>query len=293
MIRHDSHTIRCIFFGIARACSSICSDILTYRTGYRWLPRCQKPAVSSQLASQRVKFAKQILRLSAAALREKISLSLDGVVLSMPPTDAIDRKNYCVHGITHMYRQPGESAHPDLAGANPYAAQIPVSRCFPLWGGISAGGFAAVVWHENKKLNTGLWVRALRAGKLKDAIRSLKPVKARGPWTVLADGEKFLWSVDSTAAYERDKIALWRVPPSSPDLNPVEKMWGWVRKQLRAMDLADLKAKRPVPGRLAYKTRIRNLLKTKRAQTAATKFALSLKTVCKAVVRAKGARTRH
>ena len=118
--------------------------------GYRWLPRCQKPAASSQLAAQRLAFARRVLRMSAAALREKMSLSLDGVVLSMPPRDATDRHNYCLHGTSHMYRLPQESAHPDLAGMTAYAEQIPASRCFPLWGGISAGGFAIVTWHKQK-----------------------------------------------------------------------------------------------------------------------------------------------
>ena len=136
-------------------------------------------------------------------------------------------------------------------------------------------------------------MKALRAGKLKAAIRTLSPVLPAGPWAVLADGEKFLWAADSKAAYAADGITLWRVPPSSPDLNPVEKMWGWLRKQLRRMDLADLKAKRPVPGRAAYQARIRNVLKTQRAQVVAAKCALSLKSVCKAVIKAGGARTRH
>ena len=41
------------------------------------------------------------------------------------------------------------------------------------------------------------------------------------------------------AAYRAQKIRLWGVPPKSPDLNPIEMLWGWLRKKLRLMDLAE------------------------------------------------------
>ena len=110
---------------------------------------------------------------------------------------------------------------------------------------------------------------------------------------MLADGEKFLWAAASRAAYVADGIALWRVPPSSPDFNPVGKMWGWLRKRLRPMGLMDLKSKGQAPGKAAYKRRIRNLVNTKSAQGAAAKFVLRLKSVSKVVVKGNGARTRR
>ena len=47
-------------------------------------------------------------------------------------------------------------------------------------------------------------------------------------------------------AYAFKNIQLWDVPPKSPDLNPIEMFWGWIRKKLRSMDLADLRTKRPL-----------------------------------------------
>ena len=44
--------------------------------------------------------------------------------------------------------------------------------------------------------------------------------------------------------------------------------------------LRALEAKRPVPGKTAYKARIRNFLRSKRAQAVAAKFAASMKSVC-------------
>eukprot|EP00973_Karenia_brevis_P074614 10369420-Karenia_brevis.AAC.1 len=53
-------------------------------------------------------------------------------------------------------------------------------------------------------------------------------------------------------------------------------------------DLEDLRAGRPVPGKTAYKERIRRLLKTKRAQKAAANYAKSWRGVCKLIVKNKG-----
>ena len=64
-------------------------------------------------------------------------MSMDGVILTVPPTDVVDRRNFVWEGETHMYRKPEERALPGLAGACPYAEQIPLSRAIPLWGGIS------------------------------------------------------------------------------------------------------------------------------------------------------------
>ena len=90
------------------------------------------------------------------------------------------------------------------------------------------------------------------------------------------------------AAYVRHKVTLMKLPAKSPDLNPVERMWGWARKQLRAMDLADLKAGRPVPGRTAYVERIKRLLRKPAAQQVAKNFFFGLRSTAKLVHKAKG-----
>ena len=56
--------------------------------------------------------------------------------------------------------------------------------------------------------------------------------------------------------YTRTRVSLWKIPPRSPDLNPVEKFWAWLRKGLRKRDLKDAVAKRPVLGKTAYKARV-------------------------------------
>ena len=90
------------------------------------------------------------------------------------------------------------------------------------------------------------------------------------------------------------KISMSSLPSRSPDLNSVERFRGWLKKKLKRMDLADAMKKRPVLGKTAYKARVRNILKTKKAQTMAATYANinSFRKACKEVVKKKGAATR-
>lgn len=128
----------------------------------------------------------------------------------------------------------------------------------------------------------------MSSGKLVTAITNLKPVKKRGPWKVLCDNEGFLQAAVATAAHRAAGITLWRIPSKSPDLNPIERVWSHLRKKLRAMDLADAVAKRPVLGKTAYVARVKRLVKTKWFQKTSANCALGLKKVCREVVAKKG-----
>ena len=105
---------------------------------------------------------------------------------------------------------------------------------------------------------------------------------------VLCDNESFLRAKESLKAYKKFNIKLWDNAARSPDLNPIERFWAWLRKALLHMDMADLKAGREVPGKTAYKERVRRLLKTARAQKAAANHAKSWRKTCQIVVKRKG-----
>ena len=259
------------------------------KTGYKWLPRSQKRKYSGPQQEKRLAFARAVLRLSTAKLREKLCMALDGVVLSMPPEKAVERFNYCVGAESNMWRKPGEANLTNLAGANEYKKQVPLSRAIPLWGGVSAGGFAPVLWHRTHKTNVEEWSSAVRQGKLTNAIRSLNPVKRDGPYTVLCDGEKFLTARQSMVAYRAKKVTLWVCPAKSPDLNPVEMFWGWLRQRLLRMDLLDLKKKRKPLCKDAYTLRIKTVLKSTKAQQVASRCAKKLRGSCQQVVTMLGA----
>ena len=235
-----------------------------------------------------MKFARGVLRLSIARLKEKLNLSLDGVVFTRPPDNDIDRFNYCWSGETHMWRKPQEANLPELAGDDGYLHQAPIERCIPLWGGISDGGAAAVFWHSSRKTNQQDWAKAVREGKLSDAILKLTP-KSKKPFTVFCDNESFLRAKENMRAYRAKRIVLWDCPPKSPDLNPVEMFWGWMHKKLRRMDLADLRKKRKPLGKVAYHARLKAVINSVAAQKVAKKFANRLRKTCREVVDRKGA----
>ena len=171
-----------------------------------------------------------------------------------------------------MWRKHAEGNLPHLAGDDMYNKQVPIERSIPFWGGISAEGFAPVLWHlSSKKTNTEDWSQAVRGGQLTQALRSLNPWRKTGPWTILCDGEAFLRAKDSLAAYRSKKIVLWGVPAKSPDLNPVEMFWGWLRQRLRTLDLHDLRMKRKPLSKTAYTARVKSVIKSQKSQAVASR----------------------
>ena len=262
------------------------------KNGYHWLPRSQKRAYTAELRKKRLAFARSVVRLSETQLREKLAISMDGTVLSMAPSDPAERLNFCSSANSHMWRKKTEAASPDLAGDDPYNEQVPLSRALPLWGGISVGGYATILMHETKKLNASEWSSAVASGKLSAAIKSISPKQAKPPYHVLCDNESFMRAPQSRAAYKLHGIKLWDTPAKSPDLNPVEKFWAWLQRALRQRDLRDLRAKRPPLNKFAFKARVRNLLKTKKAQGVAKACASGFRKVRLEAIRKKGAMAR-
>jgi hypothetical protein len=210
--------------------------------GYNWSPRAQKPRLGADRMLVRKLWCEKVLKMSRAELENKFTLSMDGAVFSTPPKNAADRLNFCTVGDMHMYRKPSESSSPNLAGGTKYGKQVPLARAVPLWGGISRGGFKAIAFHPTKKLQDHEWMEAVEGGKLVAAIRVGKPVLKRGPWGVLCDNEGFMHDAAAKQATRLQKVNLWHVPPRSPDLNPIEKYWSWLRRELRKRDVADLQA---------------------------------------------------
>ena len=124
------------------------------------------------------------------------------------------------------------------------------------------------------------------------SLVSTMEYQARGPWTALADNDAFLKATQANTEYERLPVAMWHIPPRSPDLNPIEKYWGWLRRQLRALDLKDALAKRRPLSKAAYRRRVRGACRSPKAKAVAAAYAHDLHRVCKEVVRKKGAASR-
>ena len=260
--------------------------------GCRWVSRAQKRKYTGPEMEVRQAFARRVLRMSRAELRKELGLSLDGVVLSMPPAGDVARWNHCMSAETHMWRKPSEAALPELAGDDPYPDQVPLERAIPLWAGISEGGCGPVLFHSRKKCSVEEWVRAIKDGSMGALLRKLNPRNKARPWRVLCDGEGFLHSKDARAACQRHSISLWKIPPRSPDLNPVEKFWSWLRRELRRRDLQDYRQKKACLTKAQYIARVRQVLGTEKAQQVAKRIASGFRKTCKEVDDKSGAAAR-
>ena len=97
---------------------------------------------------------------------------------------------------------------------------------------------------------------------------------------------------NSHPCHQRTKVRLWHIPARSPDLNPVENFWGWLRKELRRRDLADMVNRRPVLNKMAYRARDREVCRSAKAKHVAKNLAGGLRKVCKEVIEKEGAATR-
>ena len=72
-------------------------------------------------------------------------------------------------------------------------------------------------------------------------------------------------------------------------MNPIEMFWGWIRKKLRKMDLADFRNKRTPLNKAAYITRVNGVMRSHNAQTVAKSYAARFRKTCKQVVERGGA----
>ena len=191
-----------------------------------------------------------------------------------------------------MWRKADEAAHPDLAGADPYAQQVPLSRAIPLWGGIGPVGFAPMVHHKKKKIKATERERLLKRDALGKAVRKvqLKPVpKKSARLRVVCDNEGFLKSKSAKRLYRSNGVFLTHVAKRSPDLNRAEKYWAWLRKKLGAKDVADLKARRSVPCKSAYRRRVQRLTETQESKNVAKNLIVGLRRVCRRILKTGGA----
>lgn len=262
------------------------------KAGYKWRPRAQKRKYNAKDRAVRLTFAKRMVRKGKKGLKDFFSIKVDGTVIPLPPDDDTDRLNFCMHGTSHMWRKDNEAAHPQLAGEDPYGEQVPLEKALPLWAGIGSKGVSEILFHKTKKCGVDEWTDAIRSGTLGAVCRELHTKKQPGPWRILCDGEAFLRSKVCKKLYQSKHIELVVIPRRSPDLNPIEKFWGWLKKELRRLDLQDLKRGRGVLGKTAYRARVRVVLKKKKTQQVAARLSGQLYSACKEVIKKKGAATR-
>ena len=240
---------------------------------------------------ERRAFAQGIVDLTPAQFRARFHMSMDGLVLTLPPRELKERTAYLRQGKEMVWRKPEEPALPETAGSGKYDGQVPLSRALPMWGGISEDGATPVVFHAKKKIKKEDWARAV-PGHLFTALLAINPGRQRGPFRILCDNEKFLGSSVCQDAHDAKGIRLIHVPARSPDLNPVEVYWSWLRRRLRALDLKDAQNKREVPGKRAYQQRVRGVMKSAKSRAVAGNIMRGFQKKCARIVALGGAADR-
>ena len=98
----------------------------------------------------------------------------------------------------------------------------------PFWGGFTGDGkFTFKLWTERPKLDKTIW-----AGHIASGVK--RAASGRAVWH---DNEKFL---KQPKVYSQHGLTMRCFPPNSGDLNPIETVWAWLRKELAQREMADL-----------------------------------------------------
>ena len=139
-----------------------------------------------------------------------------------------------------MWLRKGEDSDPDCHVYNRYGIQLGTK--VPLWGGFTGGGrFTLRLWTPRPKMVKEEWAKHVPA--LKRAADADGGGARKKRAMVWHDGESFLQQPD---LYARNGLALVRFPPNSGDLNPIETVWAWLRRDLALREQEDFSAKKVI-----------------------------------------------
>ena len=125
----------------------------------------------------------------------------------------------------------------------------------PLWGGFNVkGGFALKLWTGNPKMTNDQWAAHVPA--LKRAASQANNDPKRKRLKMWFDNEGFLKIDDK---YRKHGLTANRFPPNSGDFNPIETVWGRLRRDLALREFEDLKHDKVITT-LQFRQRVAQLL---------------------------------
>ena len=223
--------------------------------GYHWklVPRIQ--GFSSEQLSKRKAFVDKYISRPASWWRDHMSMVLDGVTLTMAPKPLNGRQKHAAQRVGSMWLKEGERLHNDIHTFNRYGVQLGTK--VPLWGGFSGNGnFTLRLWTSSPKMTKTEWESKIPIVKaaVEDAYGHNIPVKPQ----VWHDNERFLLCPET---YKKHGLKLVRFPTSSGDLNPIETVWAWLRRDLAVREQQDLEANRYISPK-QFKLRCAQLLQS-------------------------------
>ena len=208
------------------------------RHGFRWKRLPQIRGLSPKDLERRKAFVNKHLQKSPGWWQENIGLVLDGVTLTKAPKVLSDKQRHMAQSIKSMWVLDGEQHDNNLHNYNRYGVQLGVK--VPLWGGFTGGGsFTLREWTPRAKMTKADWVERLPAVKrAADTTEAgCRAVRAK----VWQDNERFL---TQPVAYKAHGLQLQSFPTNSGDLNPIETVWAWLRRDLAKREQCDFAAGR-------------------------------------------------
>jgi len=174
-----------------------------------------------------------------------------------------------------VYRKKGEGAQPKFHGGK--GTGYKQGRKVGVWGVLTC---------------EGLYVAFLPGGRVSGASHAKVVRRYYGRWAgscqaVFHDGEKALHSPAAKAAYESVSLRCAKIPPYSPDMNPIENVWAMLNVRLEGTKPGGWEREK------AFRARVRNAVAwiNARRDGALTRMISSMPRRVKACVEAKGALT--
>ena len=230
------------------------SNVLN-RQGYFWrsLPKVRGMSVS-ELAKRKA-WVDMHLDKTPAWWQEHMGLVLDGVTLTMAPKTLSERERHMAQSIKYSWMHVGEAPSADCYHFNRYGVQLGVK--VPLWGGLTGQGrFTFRKWTPQPKMSKAAWATLIphirRSVDLAgESRRNVRP-------KVWHDNERFLLQ---PSIYKQNGLHMQCFPPNSGDLNPIETVWAWLRRDLAIREQEDFYAKRVLTAR-QFRLRAAQLLRT-------------------------------
>ena len=247
------------------------SNVLN-RNGYFWRPLPKVRGLSAPELAKRKAWVDKFVDKPPSWWTSHFGLVLDGVTLTMPPRPLSGRQRHMAQSIKHAWLRDGEEPSSDCYHFNKYGTQLGVK--IPLWGGFTGQGhFSFRAWTPRPKMTKPEWAKYIphikRSVKLMgEGCRSIRP-------KVWHDNEKFLLQ---PKVYKEHGLQMQCFPPNSGDLNPIETVWAWLRRDRAHKEQSDFASKRIISER-QYRQRAAHILHSYEAIRPGQKWSMLSKLV--------------
>jgi len=203
------------------------------RHGYHWRQLPKIRGLSEAEPAKREVFVDKYGDKTPSWWQANMNLVLDGVTLTKAPKTLVGRQRHMAQSIKSMWMLEGEQHNNEAHHYNRYGTQLGTK--VPLWGGFTGNGqFSLREWTPRPKMTKPEWTKRIPA--LKRAVLSTESIRRTVRAKVWQDNEKFLCQ---PVEYRAAGLQLERFPPNSGDLNPIETVWAWLRRDLAIKEQAD------------------------------------------------------